>query len=74
MDESPEPQGQEQEVGRAGSWGWVEGKGHCELEACADKGDVVTFTATLSRSDKDPKFGFFKRPSKASFVSRAVSA
>lgn len=31
----------------------------------AEKGDTVSFTATVSVSDDDPKFGFFKRPSKA---------
>ena len=29
------------------------------------KGDVVEFTATLEPSKDDPKFGFYKRPSKA---------
>lgn len=29
------------------------------------KGDRVSFTATVTRSDKDSKFGFFKRPSKS---------
>jgi hypothetical protein len=32
------------------------------------KGDLVTFTATVNPSDKDPKFGFFSRATKASFV------
>ena len=31
-----------------------------------ERGGRVTFTATLSPSDDDPKFGFFKRPAKAS--------
>lgn len=35
-------------------------------EVCV--GDVVEFTATLTRSDKDKSFGFGKRPSKASIV------
>jgi hypothetical protein len=30
-----------------------------------DKGDRVTFNATIERSEKDPKFGFFRRPSGA---------
>jgi hypothetical protein len=30
-----------------------------------ERGDGVAFTATLQPSDRDPKFGFFKRPSKA---------
>jgi hypothetical protein len=29
------------------------------------KGDTITFTATVTPSDKDAKFGFFKRPRKA---------
>ena len=29
-----------------------------------DKGDRVTFMATVTVSDNDPKFGFFKRPTK----------
>lgn len=28
-------------------------------------GDEVEFTATIKRSDRDPKFGFYSRPSKA---------
>jgi len=32
------------------------------------RGDRVRFTATFSRSNKDPKFGFYKRPRKASAV------
>ena len=31
----------------------------------ARKGDIVEFNATLEPSNDDPKFGFFKRPSKA---------
>lgn len=34
----------------------------------AEKGDLITFTATLQPSDKDTKFGFFSRPAKSSFV------
>lgn len=34
----------------------------------AQKGDLITFTATIQPSDKDPKFGFFSRPSKGHFV------
>ena len=34
----------------------------------ANKGDLVTFTATVQPSEKDPKFGFFTRAAKASFV------
>ena len=36
----------------------------------AEKGDTVSFTATVSVSDDDPKFGFFKRPSKARNVNK----
>ncbi len=32
------------------------------------RGDCARFTATLTPSDRDPKFGFYKRPSKAAFV------
>jgi hypothetical protein len=34
-----------------------------------NRGDVVTFTATVERSDNDSNFGFFKRPTKADKVS-----
>ena len=37
-----------------------------------DKGDLVTFTATITPSDNDPKFGFFARPSKGFFVSEVT--
>jgi hypothetical protein len=33
-----------------------------------EKGQQVIFTATVTISDNDPKFGFFKRPSKAMVV------
>lgn len=33
-----------------------------------EKGDRVQFNGTLTRSDKDPKFSFFKRPAKASIL------
>ena len=36
----------------------------------ADKGEVITFTANVKPSDDDPKFGFFKQPSKARFLER----
>jgi len=34
-------------------------------------GDTVSFVATLTRSDKDSKFAFGKRPSKAKIISKA---
>jgi len=33
-------------------------------------GDRIRFTATFTPSDNDPKFGFFKRPSKAEFLGK----
>lgn len=43
-------------------WGSVPSSLDCNRE------DQITFTATVSQSDKDSKFGFFKRPTKASVV------
>jgi len=34
----------------------------------AQKGDLITFTATVEPSKDDAKFGFFSRPTKGSFV------
>lgn len=34
----------------------------------ASEGDVVRFTARVEPSDDDPKFGFFKRPTKAAII------
>lgn len=34
----------------------------------ARRGDTITFTAAVTQSSDDPKFGFFKRPTKASIV------
>jgi hypothetical protein len=31
----------------------------------AERESRITFTATVTASDKDAKFGFFKRPTKA---------
>lgn len=36
-----------------------------------ERGDRVRFDATVTRSDRDESFGFFKRPTKAEFVERA---
>jgi hypothetical protein len=33
-----------------------------------DRGETVSFSATITRSDKDPSFGFFSRPTKAKIV------
>ena len=35
------------------------------------KGQKITFTATVEQSHEEPKFGFFKRPTKASIVEAA---
>lgn len=40
----------------------------------AVRGDRVTFTATIQQSEKDAKFGFFKRPSKAANITGEVAA
>lgn len=39
-----------------------------------ERGDRVSFSAKVERSDRDPKFGFFKRPTKASFIGTDDSA
>ena len=36
--------------------------------SAVSRGDRIQFNATLTRSDTDSKFGFFKRPSKASII------
>jgi len=43
-----------------------QGNGHTQRGIA--KGDVVRFTASVQKSDRDPKFGFFSRGSKASIV------
>lgn len=48
-------------------WGSVPGS-----IGAVNRGDKVTFTATLQPSDRDPKFGFFSRPTKASVSQAAV--
>jgi hypothetical protein len=45
-------------------WGSVPDAIAIEVEV----GDTVTFTAGVTRSDRDPKFGFFKRPTKAAII------
>lgn len=49
-------------------WGTVPGSLVCE------RGDRVRFVATVERSIDDPKFGFFKRPSRAEVVSTVDAA
>lgn len=38
----------------------------------AKRGDVVAFSARIQRSDKDEKFGFFSRPTKARIISKTA--
>jgi hypothetical protein len=45
-------------------WGSVPGAIRGDIE----RGDAVEFTATVEASRDDPKFGFFKRPSKAKIL------
>lgn len=40
----------------------------------AERESRVTFTATVTASDKDAKFGFFKRPTKAAVIDEAMAA
>lgn len=37
----------------------------------AEKGDKISFSAVVERSDKDSKFGFFRRPTKGKMLQRA---
>lgn len=37
-------------------------------------GDTVSFTATVTRSDDDEYFGWFKRPAKATITARAIES
>lgn len=46
----------------------VPGERNDEDEWLATRGTRVTFTATVSRSDNDKTFGFFKRPTQAKIV------
>jgi len=45
-------------------WGTVP----ADIEDDIERGSRVRFTATLTRADDDPSFGFFKRPAKAVLV------
>ena len=38
----------------------------------AERDSRITFTAAITRSDRDPKFGFFKRPTKAAVICEAA--
>jgi hypothetical protein len=40
----------------------------------AERESRITFIATVTASDKDAKFGFFKRPTKAAVINEAVAA
>jgi len=40
----------------------------------AERESRITFTATVTASDKDAKFGFFKRPTKAAVIDEAMAA
>ena len=40
----------------------------------ANRNDRIQFTAAVTQSDDDPKFGFFKRPTKATVLSSAAQA
>ena len=53
-------------------WGSVPAAlGYSGSERELTKGDRISFTATLEQSNDDPKFGFFKRPTKAELISLA---
>lgn len=49
---------------------WRAGEGYVTTQKQAERGDVVRFTASVTPSDRDQTFGFFKRPRDAEFVSR----
>lgn len=51
-------------------WGTVPAALGCPLE----NGTMVEFEATVEPSDKDPKFGFFKRPTKAARIETSALA
>jgi hypothetical protein len=40
----------------------------------AERESRITFTATVTASDKDAKFGFFKRPAKAAVITETMAA
>ena len=49
---------------------WVGEMPSIAHEATVAVGDTVKFTATITASDDDPKFGFFKRPTAAEVSAR----
>lgn len=61
--EAPNPYSDDATASQAG---WIE-KGE-KWYRPADRGDRVRFTATVTRSDRDETFGFFKRPTKAEVI------
>ncbi len=38
-----------------------------------DRGDIVSFKATVQQSDKDPKFGFYARPTNPAMIQQAAA-
>ena len=40
----------------------------------AERESRISFTATVSQSDRDTKFGFFKRPTKAAIIDEQEAA
>lgn len=59
--------------------GWVHAPGCADrggqaagFIGSAEVGDVVRFTANVTRGDRDPSFGFFHRPRKASVVAQVT--
>jgi len=49
-------------------FGWDEDEGRNQFHADDMPGKRITFTATVTQSADDEKFGFFKRPTKAKWV------
>lgn len=49
-------------------------RGWNENDLIVTKGDRITFTASFEPSEKDPLFGFFKRPSKVTVTKSAINA
>jgi hypothetical protein len=51
---------------------WVSEAGDYNITPAVEKGDRVTFTASVEAKEGETSFGYFKRPRKASFVSRPL--